>query len=478
MKRIARHIIIGILIFSFLLPAQTTFALTFQPNAILSDEEFFDANSMDADSIQRFLERRESALATYTARDIDGVTKRAADIIWRASKTHGISPKVLLVLLQKEQSLIENKKPSQYSFDWATGYARCDSCSATDPIVAAYKGFVSQIEKAAWRKKYYTLEPQKFRFHPGEMQMVDGYPITPNNWATAVLYNYTPHLRGNFSFWKIWNRYFAKVFPDGMIVKSTSNPDVWLIQNGKRRLFSSIGVFRSRYDEQNIVNVDQTSLDAYDMGAPVKFPQYALLQATNGAVFLHVDDTRYGIASKDIFRKIGFRAEELIQAADADLIDIPLAGYIKAPDDNPMGNLIQHRGTGAVYYVQNGKKRPILEKAVLKANFAHRSITPMEDHELKKLPDGAPVLFDDGTLVTTPATHTVYIISNGQKRPFLSADAFISLGFQWGQIVRSNGRTLDLHEEGNPVDLGTIVDQEYTPPVTTTVLGVRKNATL
>lgn len=477
MKLWAR-LIVGILIFSLLLPAQTALALTFQPNAVLSDEEFFDANSMDAESVQRFLERRGSALAKYSARDIDGVTKRAADIIWRAAKTHGINPKVLLVLLQKEQSLIDNKNPSQYSFDWATGYARCDSCSADDPIVAAHKGFVSQVEKAAWRKKYYTLEPQKFRFHPGEMQMVDGYAVTPSNWATAVLYNYTPHLRGNFSFWKIWNRYFAKILPDGMIVKSTSDPDVWLIQNSKRRLFSSISVFRSRYDEQNIVEVDQASLDSYEIGAPIRFPQYALLQAPNGAVFLHVDDMRYGIASKDIFRKIGFRSEELIKTTDADLIDMPLAGFIKAPDDNPMGSLAQHPKSGAVYYLQNGKKRPILEKAVLKSNFAHHSIARMDNEALAKLPDGAPVLFDDGTLVTSSATRTVYIISNGQKRPFLSADAFTALGFHWEQIVESNGRTLDMHEEGNPIDLGTSIDQEYVPPVTTTVLEKKQRTTL
>jgi len=475
--RFLTRFIVSFLLFALLTPVQPLYALTFQPNAILSDEEFFDANSMDADGVQRFLKRRGSALADYTARDIDGATKRAADIIWRAAKTNGISPKVLLVLLQKEQSLIENKNPSQYSFDWATGYARCDSCSATDPAVVANKGFVQQVEKAAWRKKYYTLEPQKFRFHPGEMQMVDGYPVTPNNWATAVLYNYTPHLRGNFSFWKIWNRYFAKVFPDGMIVKSADSPDVWLIQNGKRRLFSSLSALRSRYDEQQIAEVDQSSLETYENGAPIRFPQYALLQAPNGAVFLYVDDQRYGIASKEVFRQIGFRSEELINATDADLIDIPLAGFIKAPDDNPMGSLMQHPESGAVYYVQNGKKRPIVEKALLRANFEHRSITRVKKEEIEKLPDGAPVLFDDGTLVTSPATKTVYIISNGQKRPFLTAEAFTALGFQWSQIVASNGKTLDFHEEGNPIDLGTTIDQEFSAPVTTTAVGKKQPTT-
>ncbi|MDO8572038.1 MAG: hypothetical protein Q7R79_05145, partial [bacterium] len=75
-------------------------ALSFDPNHIISDLDFFSENEMDTHSIQQFLERKESTLASYTDTDIDGVRKSAAAIIARAAKTHGINPKVLLVLLQ------------------------------------------------------------------------------------------------------------------------------------------------------------------------------------------------------------------------------------------------------------------------------------------------------------------------------------------------------------------------------------------
>ena len=143
-----------ILIIGIALSPLYAHALAFNPNTVLSDEDFFNTSTLSSDGIQRFLERRGSALAAYKARDIDGAQKRAADIIWRAAQTHGINPQVLLVVLQKEQSLIENPHPSQYSYDWATGFARCDSCTVDDPRVAANKGFVTQVEKAAWRKKY------------------------------------------------------------------------------------------------------------------------------------------------------------------------------------------------------------------------------------------------------------------------------------------------------------------------------------
>ena len=466
MKRVFIVLLLGISLVS----GASVNASAFNPEAVISDEDFFDANSLTAEEIQRFLERKGSSLATYQTKDIDGLEKRAADIIIRAAQTHGINPKVLLVLLQKEQSLIENPKPSQYSYDWATGFARCDSCSASDPKLAAYKGFVMQVEKAAWRKKYYTLNPDKFQFKPGVMKLVDGYPVTPTNWATAALYNYTPHLRGNFSFWKLWNRYFARIFPDGVLVKKEGSPEVWLIQDGKRRLFSSLSAFQSRFEEKNIITVPSSDLEKYDAGSTIKFPQYSLLQAPTGAVFLYMSDKKYGIQSKKVFKEIGYNPEEIIKASVEDLDAVPTAGFISGSTDNPVGELVQNPKTGAVYYVQQEIKHPILEKAILTTNFAHRKIRVGKELELADLTQGDPVRFAEGTLLTTPAAPTVYIISNGQKRSFFTGDAFTAMGFQWSQIVQTNGSTLDLHEEGNPIDLGTIVDEDFKIPVITTAL--------
>lgn len=450
-------------------------AASFNPHTVLSDEEFFNVSTLDADGIQRFLQRKGSSLATYRALDVDGIEKRAADIIWRASKTHGINPQVLLVLLQKEQSLIENPRPSQYSYDWATGFSRCDSCSANDPVLQGNKGFVIQVEKAAWRKKYYTLNPDKFQFKPGVLKLVDGIPITPTNWATAALYNYTPHIRGNFSFWKLWNRYFAKLFPDGMLVKASDSPQVWLIQNGKRRLFTSLSVFLSRFSEGNIVVVPRADIESYETDTPLKFPQFSLLQSANGAIFLFMNDTKYGIPSKQVFRKIGFQKEEIITATQEDLASIPTAGMITDSMANPVGELMQDPKTGAVYFVQQGVKHPIRERSLLATNFSHRTIRRMKKQsELDDFTDGPPVRFENGALVSDPASPTVYLISNGQKRAFLSPDAFTALGFQWHQIVRSNGSALDLHEEGNPIDLGKIVEDYTPPPVASTAHAVAK----
>ena len=432
------------------------FALTaYNPNNIISDAEFFDTHTMTLSDIQKFLEKKGSSLATYsTISKSDGQMHKASEIIYNAAITNGISPQVLLVLLQKEQSLIENPTPTQYNYDWATGFARCDSCTADDPRLAVYKGFANQVEKAAWRKRYYTTNPFEFTFRAGETRTVDGMSVTPINSATAALYNYTPHIHGNYSFWKLFARYFGKVLPDGMVVQVKGTDNIWLIQQGKKRLFASAGAFLSRYSTGQVVLVGQSDLDTYPDADPIKFPQYSLLKSPKGAIFLLVDDKKFGITSKAIFKAIGFNPDEVVKASDKELTDIPTGGFITSADANPMGELDQDSKTGGIFYVKGGIRYPILEKGVLSANFPYRKITRVKSVELDKLPKGDPVKYYDGSLVTIGGDNPIYVISNGEKRPIASKEIFDALGFKKENVYTGTLATLSLHPDGAPLDIG------------------------
>lgn len=434
--------------------------LSFNPEEIIPDADFFHPEDMSRAEVQTFLERKQSTLATYTVTTQQGERKRASDIIWESATTHGINPKVLLVLLQKEQSLIENQSPTPYNYDWATGFARCDSCAPTDPHVAAYKGFATQVEKAAWRSKYYITNAHEFNYRAGVGAVIDGVSLIPRNNATAALYNYTPHLRGNFSFWKLWQRYFGTVFPDGMLVKEGESSDIWLIQDGRKRKITSMSVLRSRFSEKNLVTVTRGSLDTYIEGTPLRFMQYSLLQVPSGGVFLIADDGKYIIPSRDVFRSIGFNPDEIVRVSSHDLDELPIKGIL-SKNQSPKEELVQDVHTGGVFTLSGGIKRPLLERALLQTNFVHVPIRPDRSGTLDALPLGAPALFSDGSLVKSENDPTVYIISHGQKRPFVSEEAFTALGFSWSQIVSTTGSTLALHPLGAPVDIGRVIDEEY-----------------
>ena len=110
-------------------------AATFNPNNIISDNDLVDSQTMSATRIQKFLQDKGSPLANYQINDPWGNLKTAAQIIFDASQYYIINPQFLLVLLQKEQSLITDPTPSQGQLDWATGYGVCDSCSKDDPAI-------------------------------------------------------------------------------------------------------------------------------------------------------------------------------------------------------------------------------------------------------------------------------------------------------------------------------------------------------
>ncbi|MBP7134569.1 hypothetical protein KBA73_05115, partial [Patescibacteria group bacterium] len=71
----------------------------FDPNFVLDDSDLFDLGGITLADIQAFLSEK-GTLGRYRAKDIDGVEKSAAEIIWRVSNAYQINPKYLMALLQ------------------------------------------------------------------------------------------------------------------------------------------------------------------------------------------------------------------------------------------------------------------------------------------------------------------------------------------------------------------------------------------
>lgn len=171
----------------------------FNPDTVINEQVYRDSASMTVEQVQEFLESQPGTLARYRAKDHAGVVKSAAQIIHEASVRWGVSPKVVMATLQKEQSLLTRSNPSQTAYDWAMGCGKTDSRTFTK-----YKGFGQQIWSGA--EKLANLGKG---WRPGMSMTIDGSVIHPSNPATYGLFRYTPHLSGTMSFWMIYWRYFG-----------------------------------------------------------------------------------------------------------------------------------------------------------------------------------------------------------------------------------------------------------------------------
>ncbi|NCU44053.1 hypothetical protein EOM71_00030 [Candidatus Falkowbacteria bacterium] len=483
---------IGILAVNFICLGSRAQAADFNPNLIITDQEIMNSAAMNLEEIQSFLENRNSFLATYRTTDYYGVVRSAAEIIYNAAVNSydcsgvdvnnpqdieeakikcvkvSVNPRFLLVLLQKEQSLVDGKSPRQSQLDWAVGYGCPDNAACGE----RWRGFGKQVNSAALQFYDYMVNPRYYKYQVGQAYTVtntgrDPMIITPANRATAALYNYTPHVyNGNYNFWNIWQRYFTQVYPDGSLLQAVGQETVYLIQSGRKRPFSSRGALVSRFDPNKIVIVRDEDLVSYPEGAPIKFQQYALVQAPSGAVYLLVDDKRRGFTSQQAFAKMGFNRQEVIKGSWEELAVYKESTPITTTSTYPTGALLQNKKTGGVYWVEEGSKAPILDRATLTAKFAKRRIIPADEKELAAYKTAEPVHLEDGSLIKTDGDSNVYILDHGQRRLIASERIFIYLGYSWSNVITINARHFELYVNGPIVEDN--LPAEYGQPIIST----------
>lgn len=230
-------------------------AFSFNPANLISDADFYNGNAADASSVQNFLNNMLSScrsgyvcLKDYGTSTISrggnlmcnayngSSWESAATIIYKVGAACGISQKALLVLLQKEQSLVTDDSPSTRQYAFATGYA----CPDTAECDTTYQGFYNQVYWAAYQFKRYGNPPgtsQFFTWFPvGGNSNIQFHPnascgssrVVIQNKATAALYYYTPYQPnasvlngnpddcaafGNFNFSRLFNSWFPPAPP-------------------------------------------------------------------------------------------------------------------------------------------------------------------------------------------------------------------------------------------------------------------------
>ncbi|MCM3612818.1 hypothetical protein M3672_00005, partial [Microbacterium enclense] len=243
-------------------PASAADAAAFRAGHLISDQNFFDSNSLSVDETQAFLNSQVSTcrasngmpcLKDYTAQStpalaadaycsaLPGGAMSAARLIVTVSQACRISPKVILVMLQKEQGLITDTSPTRGQYSAALGQGCPDGGAACDP---AFAGFFYQVYGAARQFQIYIAFPKSFSYQLGWNNIL--YQASPpdtsgrcgtkrvyiENDATRALYIYTPYTPnqaaldnlygtgdfcsayGNRNFWRLYTDWFGNPLED------------------------------------------------------------------------------------------------------------------------------------------------------------------------------------------------------------------------------------------------------------------------
>ena len=183
-------------------------AATYDENHIISNENVRAAYSMSEAEVQSFLDARTGVLKSLVTSDYAGQKKKASAIIYTASQNYRISPRVILALLQKEQSLLTRTTLTGSTLTRALG-AGCP-----DATTNYYPGFGKQVWYAAWLLSNYgeiKAYPTTYvsLWAPGMSYICYTGTVVPVNLGTYKLYVYNPSLPGNKNFWTIYDSYFG-----------------------------------------------------------------------------------------------------------------------------------------------------------------------------------------------------------------------------------------------------------------------------
>jgi len=276
----------------------------FQSGRIIDDVVFFNPNAMNAGDIQAFLNSKVPSCDTngtqphssgqsraaygtsqgnpppytclknyvenvatgrtpdaYCGGTVFAGTKTAAQIINDVSQACGVSPKALIVLLQKEQSLVTDDWPWNIQYRSATGFG----CPDTAPCDAEYYGFFNQVYNAARQFQRYAKQPSSFNYRGGATSFVQYNPVSAcgggnvamQNQATAGLYNYTPYQPNAAALANLYgtgdgcsaygNRNFWRMYIDWFGSPHTNTPFAWAYEGqwayadaGRTQSFTSI----------------------------------------------------------------------------------------------------------------------------------------------------------------------------------------------------------------------------------------------
>jgi len=229
-------------------------------------------------------------------------------------------------------------------------------------------------------------------------------------------------------------------FPNGILLKSTNNPKVYYIENGKRRPIESPNMLRSQFRWEDLVVSTPVEVDAIPMGAEMTYRDGSLL-SNRGAVYVISDGARRPIESPSTFLQKGYKWSNVIAVSDAELAPHTQGSMLTAGDKHPNGSLLLRPG-GEVYTIKNGQRRYIPSPLIFEARYRWESLIEVSEDYLNTYPRGENEFYPDGLLISSATG--VYMMQNNVRQPITSPEVFESYGLNWGQVRRATDFELSI----------------------------------
>lgn len=434
-------------------------ASSFDPGYIVSDEQFFDGGAMSAAQVQAFIDAKHpGCTAGYTCLDtyrqgtpsmgadaycaaLPGRTNEtAASIIARVGAACDISQRFLLVLLEKEQSLVTHRSPNATRYSKATGFG-CPDTAPCDPSVG---GFFYQVYYGARQFQRYAAHPGSYNHRVGVVNNVlynpnfacGSSPVLIRNTATAGLYNYTPYqpnaaalanlygtgdacsAYGNRNTWRMWTDWFGDptAVAGGAFARDTSNGRIFLVSAGRKYYVPSTAILA----EYRQLGASEDRTPAALAAIPSGPDLGRTVRAANGAVYL-VDNSQ-------LFHFQSCAQMAVWKLECGDMPSLEVGHEARLLKMGTLNDLVTTED-GAFWLVQSGTRRQLTDPLRV-APFGYRAAPSRIDTAvIASIPIGHPVVAAGDVVRSANWLQNRVVSADG--RVYTSDPSHIGLEFLW-----------------------------------------------
>lgn len=441
----------------------------FKAGRIIDDAVFFNGNAMTASQIQTFLNVKVPVCDTNGTQPYGGTTRKAyaaskgvstpficlkdyrmntpskagesglcsaltaksnrtaAQIIDDVSRACGVSQKALIVLLQKEQSLITDDWPWPIQYNTATGYG----CPDSGPNNSAncnsqYYGFFNQVYLAARQFKRYAADPTFFNHRPFANNFVrynpnsgcGGSTVYIENQATAGLYNYTPYqpnsaalnnlygtgnscsAYGNRNFWRMFNDWFGTTY-GSYIVRSANSSTVYLSSGGSKYPISNMATVNALYPLGKVSVVPQEYINGLTTQPGLK----RLIKGSGASLYFFDAGIILQFTSCTMVAHYGMSCGDAAELTDA---------QIMAFTNGPSMPQAMTTTNGKLFHMQNGVRREVSRSNALATSGLSTTTVRLNESSISDLEYGTPI-FEPYKVITERGTSNKYLTTADNK---------------------------------------------------------------
>lgn len=194
---------------------------------------------------------------------------------------------------------------------------------------------------------------------------------------------------------------------DGTVVKGNIKPEIYLVDNGKLKLFTAF-TFSQRKASKLVVKIEDTEVAGYPKEGFVMPLDGTLFKTENSSVVYLVDKGFKRPVSAVIFKNRKFSNSNVVKLK-ADEVATLVTSSAATPKEK---TFFRAGNKGQIYIFKDGTKH-LISSFVQK----QRGITPditVSTQEAGEWFDGIPLAPKDGSIIKGDKSATVYVVTKGQ----------------------------------------------------------------